>query len=119
MRISRWIAVGVAAVVALDRVVLRVEVVGDSMKPTLWPGDRVLAVRWVRVRVGDLVVVRDPRDRERLLVKRVAALSAGGVAVEGDNPGASTDSRTLGAVPRPAIVGRVIHQYAASAGAPR
>jgi nickel-type superoxide dismutase maturation protease len=107
-----------AAMWALDRVVMRVEVVGDSMKPTLWPGDRVLAVRRLPVAIDDLAVVRDPRRPGRLLVKRVAAVSVGHVSVAGDNPGSSTDSRAFGAVARTAVLGRVVHVYS-RAGRPR
>lgn len=86
------------------------EVTGDSMRPALEPGDRVIAVRARRARAGDLVVVRDPRRPERLLVKRVAAVGPHGVEVVGDNPVASTDSRVFGAVP--VVWGRVLYRYA-------
>ena len=84
---------------------------GDSMRPTLEPGDRVVCVPAWRVRRGDLVAVRDPRDESRLLVKRVTGADRATVTVEGDNPDASTDSRTFGAVPRRLVVGRAVWRY--------
>ena len=85
------------------------------MRPTLEPGDRVVCVRvgWRRVRAGDLVALRDPRDG-RLLVKRVRSVdpATGAVVVAGDNPAASTDSRTFGAVDRRHLVGRAVYRYA-------
>lgn len=103
----------------------RVVVDGTSMVPTLRPGDRLLALRRPAPRVGDLVVLPDPRNRGRLLVKRLAAgpggwVAAGGavlragpreVVVLGDNPVASTDSRALGAVRRAALRGRCVYRY--------
>jgi nickel-type superoxide dismutase maturation protease len=94
----------------------RVEVVGESMVPTLLPGDRLLVARTSRVRAGDLVVVADPRVGDRDLVKRVVWTGAGVggrlvVWVEGDNPEASTDSRALGPLPRDLIRERVIWRY--------
>ena len=91
----------------------RILVEGDSMRPTLEPGDRVLCVRSRRVRVHDLVALRDPRDG-RLLVKRVRAVDAASraVTVEGDNPASSTDSRVFGAVDRRDVVGRAVYRYA-------
>src|SRR5205823_12371876 len=71
----------------------RVEVAGDSMRPTLEPGDRLVVWAPGPVRAGDLVAVRDPRNPARTVVKRVAAVGGEGVAVVGDNPDASTDSR--------------------------
>lgn len=79
------------------------------MRPTLVPGDRVLAVRARRAGPGMLVVVRDPRLPSRLLVKRVAEVGPGGHVVAGDNPAASTDSRSFG--PVPSIWGRAVYRY--------
>ena len=91
----------------------RVEVHGDSMRPGLEPGDRLLVVGLGRPRPGDVVAVVDPRDSERVLVKRVASVDArnGRVTVEGDNPDASTDSRTFGPVDVGVVLGRVIYRY--------
>ncbi len=61
------------------------------------PGDRLLVMR-ARPRAGDVVVVADPRERRRELVKRVAAVGPRGVTLRGDNPVASTDARTFGDV---------------------
>lgn len=90
-------------------------VAGHSMRPTLQDGDLVLTVpAWVRdLRTGRVVVVRDPRRPERSTVKRVAATEGGWaslpdgpgrvprdrIAVRGDDPSASTDSRSYGPVP--------------------
>ena len=102
------VALGAAAAVAV--IVRRVEVHGDSMRPTLLPGDRVVALRSRAVRAGDVVVVTDPRVPSRSLVKRVVAVGPGGIRVAGDAPDASTDSRHFG--PVPAVWGRVVYRYA-------
>lgn len=109
---TRWVLATTAALAAaaFARPVRRVAVEGESMLPALGPGDRVIAVRPVRPRPGDLVVVRDPRHPDRLLVKRVAAVGRDGITVLGDNPGASTDSRAFGPVPR--VWGRAVYRYA-------
>jgi len=108
----------VGLTVALVRPLRRVEVVGGSMAPTFLPGDRLLVLaplpgRPVRAAPGDVVAVADPRDRSRILVKRVVAVdrAAGTVEVRGDDPSASTDSRHFGPVPRRALIGRVVHRY--------
>ncbi|MDQ3538867.1 MAG: S26 family signal peptidase, partial [Actinomycetota bacterium] len=99
----------------------RVAVKGVSMAPTLLPGDRLLVRPVRRLRRGELVVVRDPAEPDRWVVKRVAALpgervlvdgrwlSAGGagLVVLGDNAAQSTDSRQYGAVPLRGVHGRV------------
>jgi nickel-type superoxide dismutase maturation protease len=93
----------------------RVEVDGDSMRPTLDPGDRLIVLRGGRARTGDLVVLPDPRVPARVMVKRVARVDRGPdgnvVVVRGDNPAASTDSRAFGPVPAASIRGRVVYRY--------
>ena len=91
--------------------VRRLEIVGHSMRPTLEEGDRVLVMRSRRARPGDLVVVPDPRDGGRLMVKRVVVASAAGLTVRGDNARASTDSREFGPVPPTSVRGRVVYRY--------
>ena len=101
-----------AALLLLAARSLRVRVAGDSMRPTLVPGDRLLVWRTHRAVPGRLVVVPDPRLPRRHLVKRVARVLADGtVEVRGDNPAASTDSRAFGRVARADIRGRVLYRY--------
>jgi nickel-type superoxide dismutase maturation protease len=116
-RLSRRRAVlivrAVVACVAISRWVFdRVEVEGGSMLPTFFPGDRLLLVRrWRSVRTGDVVVVPDPRDEGRRLVKRVSSAQGADVEVRGDNPDASTDSRVFGPVPVSSITHFVVRRY--------
>jgi len=93
-----------------------VRVDGSSMLPTLQPGD-LLAVRPLRPDepyTGQLVVVRRG-DIE--IVKRVSAtvdgdaLGADEIWLTGDNPDASTDSRTTGPAARRDVVGIVRARY--------
>ncbi len=84
------------------------------MEPTLAPGDRLLVVRARGLHAGDVVAVRDPRDSRRVLVKRIGAVLEDGIVLRGDNPGASTDSRSFGPVPAAAVLGRVVRCYAPS-----
>ncbi len=84
------------------------------MEPTLREGDWLIALPPPRrLRVGDLVVVRDPRDARRLLVKRATAVRPDGTCeVAGDNLTLSTDSRTFGPLPATRVVARVAFRYA-------
>ena len=87
---------------------LRVAVTGPSMLPTLAPGEWVLVRRNVTPRVGAVVLVRRP---ERLVLKRVVRATEGGWWVEGDNAGASDDSRVFGAVRTEDVIGEVRWRY--------
>jgi nickel-type superoxide dismutase maturation protease len=93
-----------------------VAVVGESMAPTLVPGDWLLAdpeaYRRRHPRVGELVLVPDPREPSRLLVKRVAGVASDGrLEVAGDRAEASTDSRVFGAVEQATVQGRPWFRY--------
>jgi len=111
-----WVLVGVAAAVAARRWLDVVEVRGNSMAPTLVPGDRLLverlSYRLRAPRVGDVVLAADPRTPRRELVKRVALINGEAVTLIGDNRSASTDSLAFGEVSRGAIAWRVVVRYA-------
>ena len=78
----------------------RVTVEGMSMAPTYLPGERLTALRrWRRVRTSDVVVVRDPRNADRWLLKRCVGRRGTKLDLRGDNTDASTDSRVFGLVP--------------------
>ena len=85
------------------------------MAPRLPPGALVVARAIddrTRLRVGDVVVARRPDRPELEIIKRIAAIDAGGaIVLEGDNPAASTDSRQFGPVTREHIVARVRWRY--------
>ncbi len=106
-------AIGVGPTAMLRRFIVE----GESMMPTYVPGDRLLVLRiGRRPRIGDVVVVVDPRtfgtDAEREIVKRVTDQFAdGSLEVAGDNLQASTDSRTFGPVPKSHVRGRVLRRY--------
>ena len=97
----------------LDRFPLIRFVVADtSMRPTLSPGDRIVAVPYLRPRIGDVIVFRHPQQQRTVAVKRVTATTAGGdLVVSGDNPNVSTDSRHFGPLSRRLVIGRVVYRY--------
>ena len=94
----------------------RYAIAGESMLPTLHPGDWVIVDRhaWAhgKPREGEIALARDPRDAGRTLVKRIRVREPGGdLWLLGDNARRSTDSRTLGAFPPEALLGRVRWRY--------
>lgn len=86
---------------------------GHSMEPALREGDWLFMLPPRRTpRVGDVVLVPDPRDG-RLLLKRVTRVDGERVVVTGDHGGHSTaDSAAFGPVARSAIVARAAFRYA-------
>lgn len=97
--------------------VIRYDVDGPSMEPAYRHGDRLLVNRLAFAgrdpAIGDIVVVRDPDDERRHLIKRVAAAPGtdGSVFVLGDNAALSRDSRVFGPIPRRAIIGKALWKY--------
>ena len=94
----------------------RVAIAGRSMEPALEDGDWVLvdpdAFRARPAAIDDLVLAPDPREPERLLIKRVGGVSPDGLlTVLGDASDASTDSRVFGAVHPATVRGRPWFRY--------
>jgi signal peptidase I len=89
----------------------------QSMEPFCQEGDFVVVNRmsylFSRPKVGQLVVLKDPRDSRRI-VKRIGVVKDSFVWVEGDNREKSTDSRNFGWVSVKALLGqaKVIHKTA-------
>lgn len=93
----------------------RIAVEGRSMTPTLAPGDWLLADPEAYVEAppaaGDLVLIPDPRQTSRLLVKRVSDVRGDDLFLAGDAPDESTDSRAFGSVTADAVEGRPWFRY--------
>jgi nickel-type superoxide dismutase maturation protease len=98
--------------------VWRVAVAERSMEPALRPGDWLLiwrglrASRPPRVREGQVVVARHPRQPGMLLVKRAVRQLPEGWWLGSDNTAAdAVDSRAFGPVPDELIQGRLLLRY--------
>jgi nickel-type superoxide dismutase maturation protease len=82
------------------------------MEPALRAGDWIVVSSISRPpRVGEIVLVRDPRDPQYLMLKRVAAVADGACTLLGDRPEESTDSRTFGPVPLGNVIARALFRY--------
>lgn len=79
---------------------------GESMRPALAPGDRLLVRYGRRPRPGRVVVARFADGT--VAVKRAHERRAGGWWLLGDAPGASTDSRHRGVVPEDDVLAVVV-----------
>jgi nickel-type superoxide dismutase maturation protease len=95
---------------------ITVQVAGPSMEPALRSGDWWIVRTVGRHRVGDVAVIRHPQRESLLIVKRLTRQVGELWWVEGDNSGASDDSRTFGAVPDDQVVGVLILRYRRASG---
>lgn len=94
----------------------RVAIEGPSMEPTVRAGDWLLVDpdAWVdhSPGPGDLVLAPDPREDDRLLIKRVASVDPdGSLRLAGDDPDHSTDSRAFGPVDPASVAGAPWFRY--------
>lgn len=82
---------------------------GNSMLPTLKPGQDVLCFNWAYIfskpKKGDIVVVKH-QDKE--LVKCIQTCYGRCIFVTGDNHKESIDSRVFGAIDRSQLAGKII-----------
>lgn len=75
------------------------------MAPNYWHGQIVIALKFTRPKVGDVVIARHNKLE---LIKRVDQLEQDQVYLLGDNPEESVDSREYGWLPVTSVIGVVI-----------
>lgn len=99
-----------AGTVAIRRLT-RIAVSGHSMEPSLRDGDWLLVVRDEQpARPGQVVVARDPRAADRIIVKRVARVDAGGLmTLASDHPAHAGEH--IGPLMAKDLVGRAWLRY--------
>lgn len=90
---------------------IRVQVTGESMLPTLLPGDIVLvdakAYKIKRPSVGDIVLARHPYQKISIIKRVVDVTSEGRLILHSDNPKQGSDSRQFGTINPNRVIGRV------------
>lgn len=88
----------------------RFTVYGNSMLPTLKPGQDVVSFNWAylgrKPKIGDVVIIKvDGKE----MIKRVQKKTQLKVFVQGDNKEESTDSRDFGLVDISQVIGKVVY----------
>ncbi|MEO1391606.1 MAG: nickel-type superoxide dismutase maturation protease [Cyanobacteria bacterium J06634_5] len=90
-------------------------VTGNSMRPTLEPGEDVLVVPinpTLGISPGDIVVCLHPLKTHLRMVKRVSeTFYDGSCYVLSDNAAEGSDSRVFGVVGRELIIGKVTSRF--------
>lgn len=85
---------------------------GNSMYPTLRPGQSVVSSNWHyffrKPKKGDIVVLK---QNGRFIVKRLQKASGRHIFVVGDNQKESTDSREYGAIDKKNLIGKVVFMF--------
>jgi len=81
------------------------KVEGESMLPTLVPGQRVIINKWSKGAKGDLIVFY---AQGRTMIKRISHIEKEQRYVTGDNASKSTGSEEFGKVSPQVIIGRVL-----------
>lgn len=88
-----------------------VRIIGPSMEPALLSGEWWVVRPARRIRVGHVVAARHPERPDLVVVKRVVRREGSGWWLEGDNAGASDDSRAFGEVAEESILGVLWWRY--------
>ena len=89
---------------------VKVVINGDSMHPTLKPGDIIKFSVDKSLKEGDVVLAFHPLRENMKIVKRIKSIVKGRFFLEGDNPDplASDDSHNFGTVSFDSIIGKMV-----------
>ena len=84
-----------------------VKIRGESMWPALIPGKTYLASGFLKPRKGDVIIFRNPKNSDEVLVKRIVDGQDHGYKVDGTVSWASS-SNDFGRVPRECVLGKIL-----------
>lgn len=89
----------------------RFKVTGESMMPSLQPGEQILIAPYIYrqqlPQLGDIIVTTHPQQKQLMIVKRITRINEdGSYFVTGDNLAASNDSRHWGTIKLTDIIGK-------------
>ena len=84
-----------------------VRVSGESMWPRLKPGRFYLASGWLKIRIGDFIVFKNPVDPSQILVKQLEKILPAGYQVSG-KVSWSQSSQDFGLITKDLILGRIL-----------
>ena len=84
-----------------------VRVNGESMWPALRPGCFYLASGWLRIKVGDFLVFKNPANHNQILIKQVEKIRSEGCEVDG-TVSWSQSSQDFGLITKNLILGRIL-----------
>lgn len=90
---------------------MRLQVTGESMLPTVKPGDIVLidtkAYLQAIPQIGDIVLARHPY-KDLSIIKRITDITLEErLVLSSDNPQAGSDSRQFGTISKQRLIGKV------------
>ena len=81
------------------------------MLPAIKPNDLIIYKRFnpnnFEPKAGLIIVVNNPLDKQKLLIKRIASFNSKGLFIKGDNDEGSWDSRHFGNINYSSIKGIV------------
>lgn len=94
-----------------------IQVCGDSMYPTYLDGEIIIGTRLFRkskLKVGDVIVYTSPRDKDRVVIKRISKIMQAKECPYfyclGDNADHSYDSRHYGYISSKSIKCKIVKQ---------
>ncbi len=73
---------------------------GQSMLPSIWPGDFILAAKWrtQNLRRGDVVALRCPNNNDEICLKRVVGLPGDRIEIQGGRLSVNGETAVLHSV---------------------
>src|SRR4030042_6421474 len=87
--------------------VFTVRIEGESAWPELVSGKTYLAANFLKPKIGDFLVFKNPKDQKEILVKKIKSIRKNSYFAEGTLPWAKS-SRDFGQVSKGLILGKIL-----------
>src|SRR4030042_2650999 len=91
----------------VKRAIFLVRVEGESAWPELVSGKTYFAASFLKPKIGDFIVFKNPKDQKEILVKKIRSIRKNSYFAEGTLPWAKS-SRDFGQVSKGLILGKIL-----------
>lgn len=91
----------------IKRLIFLVKIEGESAWPELMPERLYFATNFLKPKIGDFIIFKNPKNQKEILVKRIKSTRKNSYFVQGTLPWAES-SKDFGQITKDLILGKIL-----------